>query len=153
MLRKPIVTQYCIFVSSGYIMSSSTGRSHANAQFLSQMASFSGKWAITILFCSIVLSRAIVVLIRQSSRRRKMPPGPSGLPFLGNVLQIPRFQWLRFTEWKEQYGESLIDETPTRLYTRNPTYVSIGTIFSLDLGGQPVIVVNDFTTASDLLGK
>ena len=31
-------------------------------------------------------------------------------------------------------------------------YLCAGPIFSLDLAGQPAIVINDFTTAGDLLG-
>lgn len=33
------------------------------------------------------------------------PPGPEGLPFFGNEFQIPQDkQWLRFHEWRQQYG-------------------------------------------------
>ncbi|KAF7358526.1 Cytochrome P450 [Mycena venus] len=68
--------------------------------------------------------------LRSTAKLRKiMPPGPPGLPFLGNLFQLPQFQWLRFTEWKAQYGP----------------------IISLDLGGQPVVVLNSYQVASDLL--
>ncbi|KAJ7309253.1 cytochrome P450 [Mycena albidolilacea] len=68
--------------------------------------------------------------LRSAAKLRKiMPPGPPGLPFLGNLFQLPQFQWLRFTEWKAQYGP----------------------IISLNLGGQPVVVLNSYQVASDLL--
>ncbi|KAF8589046.1 cytochrome P450 [Ramaria rubella] len=70
-------------------------------------------------------------LVFSRSSCGKLPPGPRGLPVLGNIFQLPRFQWLRFTEWKEQYGP----------------------IFSLNLAGQPVIVLNNFTVAADLFER
>jgi hypothetical protein len=35
-----------------------------------------------------------------------LPPGPRGLPFLGNIFQIPKFQWLKYTEWQKQFGNA-----------------------------------------------
>lgn len=36
------------------------------------------------------------------------PPGPPGLPFVGNAYQIPQDrQWLKFDEWIKQYGRLL----------------------------------------------
>lgn len=33
------------------------------------------------------------------------PPGPKGLPLLGNALDLPStHQWLAFSKWGEQYG-------------------------------------------------
>ena len=33
-----------------------------------------------------------------------LPPGPPGLPVLGNIFQIPKFQWLKYMEWQEVFG-------------------------------------------------
>jgi hypothetical protein len=33
------------------------------------------------------------------------PPGPKGLPVLGNMLQLPQSeQWKVYQEWTKQYG-------------------------------------------------
>ncbi|KAJ7843607.1 cytochrome P450 [Mycena olivaceomarginata] len=61
-----------------------------------------------------------------------IPPGPPGLPFVGNIFQLPaKGQYLKFTEWKEKYGP----------------------IFSLNLMGQLVVVLNTHQVAADLLDR
>ncbi|KAF8191496.1 cytochrome P450 [Mycena galopus ATCC 62051] len=84
--------------------------------------------AVLGLLC-LCLGMALWSLQTAARLRKIMPPGPAGLPFLGNIFQLPPFQWLQFTEWTAQYGP----------------------IFSLNLAGQPVVVLNNYQVATDLL--
>ncbi|KAF9458686.1 cytochrome P450 [Collybia nuda] len=59
------------------------------------------------------------------------PPGPRGLPIIGNILQLQRLPWFIFTEWKARYGP----------------------IMSLNLAGQPMIILNTHKAAIDLLNS
>ncbi|EGO01020.1 hypothetical protein SERLA73DRAFT_71993 [Serpula lacrymans var. lacrymans S7.3] len=61
-----------------------------------------------------------------------MPPGPPGLPWIGNKHQMPAVKpWRKFAEWNTQYGS----------------------IVSLFLGRTPVIVLGTAQAAWDLLEK
>ena len=40
-----------------------------------------------------------------TSPYRKLPPGPRGYPILGSALELRSQQWLKFTEWRKQYGQ------------------------------------------------
>ncbi|KAF9463397.1 cytochrome P450 [Collybia nuda] len=62
-------------------------------------------------------------------RSKYWPPGPRGLPILGNIFQLESLPWYIFTEWKAQYGP----------------------VVSLNLAGQPMIILNTHKAASDLL--
>ena len=39
---------------------------------------------------------------------RKLPPGPRGLLFLGNVLQLRSKQLLKFKQWKQGFGRKYL---------------------------------------------
>ncbi|GJJ11906.1 hypothetical protein Clacol_006144 [Clathrus columnatus] len=57
-------------------------------------------------------------------------PGPSGLPLIGNLLQLRGTDlWLKFVTWTQQYGP----------------------LFFLNAGGKPTIVIGDHKVAIDLL--
>ncbi|KAJ7134309.1 cytochrome P450 [Mycena epipterygia] len=61
-----------------------------------------------------------------------LPPGPQGLPWIGNTFQMPRKkQWIQFNKWAIEYGE----------------------IYHLRVFSSHYIVLNSARTASDLLDK
>ncbi|KZV67277.1 cytochrome P450 [Peniophora sp. CONT] len=62
---------------------------------------------------------------------RKLPPGPPGLPILGNALQMVGAQWLLYSAWRKEYGD----------------------IIYLNAIGQPIIVLNDPKIAVELLDR
>ncbi|KAH9890551.1 cytochrome P450 [Cubamyces lactineus] len=59
------------------------------------------------------------------------PPGPTGLPIIGNVHQMTHDAWNKFTEWKAVYGP----------------------IVHLRFFRQNVVVLNTLQSAADLLDK
>ncbi|TFY71792.1 hypothetical protein EVG20_g1219 [Dentipellis fragilis] len=89
---------------------------------------------------NLVLSTSLVLLITYvvytfidyAARRRKMPPGPRGVPWIGNRHQVPSIKpWRKFAQWNREYGP----------------------VTSLFLGRTPVIVLGTAQAAWDLLEK
>ncbi|KAA1474399.1 cytochrome P450 [Dentipellis sp. KUC8613] len=80
----------------------------------------------------LLLSYALYEITEYSMRRRRMPPGPRGIPLVGNRHQMPVVKpWRQFAAWNKQYGP----------------------VVSLFLGRTPVIVLGTAQAAWDLLEK
>ncbi|KAL4734143.1 Fumitremorgin C synthase [Aspergillus similis] len=46
-----------------------------------------------------------ILLTRQHGKRLPLPPGPTKLPIIGNIHQVPRqFPWKKYKEWADIYG-------------------------------------------------
>lgn len=99
--------------------------------FLSSSGLMSIAWAASTLLGSIVLALAIISY-RYYAFRRRLPPGPSGLPLVGNLFEMPKSHpWLTHTELHKKYGP----------------------IFSMQFGLSTVIFLGTQEAAHDLLEK
>ncbi|KAJ7445082.1 cytochrome P450 [Mycena latifolia] len=75
---------------------------------------------------------AAVLCARHFLRKRRppLPPGPRGLPFVGNILGLPAHSpWLTFAEMGKQWGD----------------------IASITVLGRTMVIVNSLQVAEDLL--
>ncbi|KAL4252991.1 cytochrome P450 family protein [Abortiporus biennis] len=85
-----------------------------------------------LLLAIAALAIALTPWIRRKRFiKQHAPPGPPGLPLLGNVLDLSRDAWIPFTNWKKTYGD----------------------VVYLDILGQPMIILNSLKIATDLLDR
>ncbi|KZV75180.1 cytochrome P450 [Peniophora sp. CONT] len=74
---------------------------------------------------------AVFVVQYLKSPWRKVPPGPPGLPIIGNALQFTGEQWLKYSAWRKDYGD----------------------IIYMNAAGQPMVILNSPEVAAELLDR
>ncbi|KAJ3522356.1 hypothetical protein NM688_g8885 [Phlebia brevispora] len=89
-------------------------------------------WNILDLVLAAVAAYLLTQVVRNNRQRLPLPPGPKGLPFIGNVLDMPKEKESeKFTEWRHLYGD----------------------IVSLRLFGQTMIILNSPKVAVEMLER
>ncbi|KAH6899265.1 O-methylsterigmatocystin oxidoreductase [Coprinopsis sp. MPI-PUGE-AT-0042] len=84
-------------------------------------------WLLTIGVLALMVLRG-----RRNTRGLPLPPGPRGLPLLGNVFQLPSEKpWKAYSEWSKVYGDMIYLEVP----------------------GQPLLILNSLDDCLALLEK
>ncbi|KAJ7508828.1 cytochrome P450 [Mycena galericulata] len=97
---------------------------------LARMASYLPETSPFFRLFAIVLTFSFV-LGAKSLTRFPRPPGPRGLPIVGNLFQLSEDSWHIFTAWKSKYGP----------------------VVHINIGRQEVIILNTYEAAAELLEK
>ena len=60
----------------------------------------------SMLAFALLVVLSFATFIQTARKRFRMPPGPVGVPLLGNKHQMPAVKpWVKFAELNKQYGE------------------------------------------------
>ena len=63
-------------------------------------------------FALVLGTLGVFVVYWRNAQRRHLPPGPKKLPFIGNLLSMPReLEWETFAKWGKEYSLYLIPRT------------------------------------------
>ncbi|KAJ7441382.1 cytochrome P450 [Mycena galericulata] len=84
------------------------------------------------LYSIVLLAILGGLLVSTLRKRHDLPPGPRGLPVLGNILQMPlKTPWVTYQAWAKTYGE----------------------IMHISILGQPIIFLTSSRAVTELLER
>lgn len=88
---------------------------------------------------------------KQRTRALKYPPGPRGLPLVGNYFDMPPDEeWVRAQQWGEQYGNFLNFNVCLQILME---IHSLGGLVFIKNFGTPYLFLNTYEAAVDLFEK
>ena len=90
-------------------------------------------------------------LVQSTIRASKLPPGPRGLPLVGDVLHIADQEWIASPQRRDDYGENSWSSMP-----RKKKYELIhrsGDMMYINALGKGTLIINSQRVAVDLLEK
>ncbi|KZT72683.1 cytochrome P450 [Daedalea quercina L-15889] len=93
------------------------------------MAALSPQEQLAAFLLAVLL---VYRFVSNSRRPAPFPPGPRGLPIIGNVFDVPtQYQWKTFAKWSEKWGD----------------------IMSVNILGQRMVIINSAEVATALLDR
>ena len=85
---------------------------------------------VSVFFCTLLLCLVLTRLLDSQGKRTNLPPGPYGLPIIGNLLQLGASPHISLLELSKIYGD----------------------VFSLKLGTWQVVCVNSLDAVKEAVG-
>lgn len=103
----------------------------------------------TLLYILIALA-AVWIIASRKRQRHRYPPGPKGLPIIGNVFDVPMENgWVVYRDWARQYGKCIWAARLSSSQSLPPD----SDIIHLQALGKHIIVINGAAASKELLDK